>query len=285
MSQEVENSVSVSPAEGYSPELYAATEVARPVHGLEAVSDVDLDQYRRDGFLAIEGAFDAGQCDGAKEALADLMLGRVPGFDCIDFEPSAKAKLDQLTLAERELAVRKIMHFTDFEPRLKSVMEYPPLLKIIAKLVGDTPVMFQDMALVKPPGGREKPWHQDHAYFPYPLGTRIVGVWIALDEATVANGCMHVLPGAHKAGPVVHFIRRDWQICDTDILGRREVAVPLQPGGLMLFDGLLPHGTPANHTTTRRRALQFHYAPASATKTSNEARMAIFGSEGKEVSC
>ncbi|WP_269542094.1 phytanoyl-CoA dioxygenase family protein [Cerasicoccus fimbriatus] len=39
--------------------------------------------------------------------------------------------------------------------------------------------------------GREKPWHQDKAYFDFPLNDRVVGVWIALGEATVANGCMH----------------------------------------------------------------------------------------------
>ncbi|MFW6213947.1 MAG: phytanoyl-CoA dioxygenase family protein [Spirochaetota bacterium] len=40
------------------------------------------------------------------------------------------------------------------------------------------------MALVKPPGGREKPWHQDHACFDLPLDSTIVGVWIALGHAT-----------------------------------------------------------------------------------------------------
>ena len=56
------------------------------------------------------------------------------------------------------------------------------------------------MALLKPPRGREKPWHQDHAYFNLPLDTPIVGVWIALDEATPENGCMHVIPGSHREG-------------------------------------------------------------------------------------
>jgi phytanoyl-CoA hydroxylase len=100
---------------------------------------------------------------------------------------------------------------------------------------------------------------------------------------------MFVLKGAHRLGPVIHFNRRDWQICDTDV--RRlhgelpSVAVPLEPGGCLFFDGLLPHGTPTNRTQLRRRALQFHYAPATTQKTTTEDRMAIFGSEGKDVSC
>ena len=112
-----------------------------------------------------------------------------------------------------------------------------------------------------------------------------MGVWIALDDATVENGCMHVLPGSHKEGAVVHFKRRDWQICDTDILGQSITAVPLKAGGLMFFDGLLQHGTPHNPTTQRRRALQFHYCAKDAKWTDEDARLAVFGSEGKDVTC
>ena len=145
--------------------------------------------------------------------------------------------------------------------------------------------MFQDMALLKPPSGREKPWHQDKAYFTYTKETPVVGVWIAIDAATTENGCMRLRTGTHRAGPMIHFQRRDWQICDTDARDGEVVAAPLQPGGLLLFDGLLQHGTPYNPTGQRRRAVQYHYAPASAQKTADEERLALFGSEGKNVQC
>jgi len=173
------------------------------------------------------------------------------------------------------------------EARLKAISHHAKVLAAVRKLMGDRePEMFQDMCLVKPPRlGREKPWHQDHAYFDYPLGTPVVGTWIALDAATIENGCMQLLPGRHREGPIVHFQRRDWQICDNVILGTRSVAAPLPPGGMLFFDGLLPHGTPHNASANRRRALQFHYAPAGITKTTAEERMKHFGSEGKNVSC
>ncbi len=105
-------------------------------------------------------------------------------------------------------------------------------------------------------------------------------------EATIENGCMQFLPGQHKIGPRIHFQRRDWQICDTDILGQRSVAAPLKPGGLLFFNGLLPHGTPHNSSEKRRRALQFHYAPADAAQNpDSEERLKHFGSEGKDVTC
>jgi len=54
---------------------------------------------------------------------------------------------------------------------------------------------------------------------------------------------------------------------------------------MLLFDGLLPHGTPCNASANRRRGLQFHYAPAGITTTNAEERMKHFGNEGKNVSC
>jgi phytanoyl-CoA hydroxylase len=83
----------------------------------------------------------------------------------------------------------------------------------------------------------------------------------------------------------VHFKRRDWQICDDQVATNRVVAVPLQPGGCLFFDGLMPHGTPATRSPKRRRALQLHYIPASAERTTTEERMAVFGSDGKDVTC
>jgi phytanoyl-CoA hydroxylase len=85
--------------------------------------------------------------------------------------------------------------------------------------------------------------------------------------------------------PIVHFKRRDWQICDTEILGNECVAAPLKPGGILLFDGLLVHGTPHNNSSARRRAVQFHYHGNQYPKIDNTDRLALFGSEGKEVYC
>jgi ectoine hydroxylase-related dioxygenase (phytanoyl-CoA dioxygenase family) len=80
------------------------------------------------------------------------------------------------------------------------------------------PVIEHTKVLIKAAGAPETPWHQDHAYFNLPEGTPVVGVWIALDDATPENGCMHFIPGGHREGPIAHFNRRDWQICDEEIL-------------------------------------------------------------------
>ena len=106
----------------------------------------------------------------------------------------------------------------------------------------------------------------------------------ALDEATAENGCMHVIPGSHKT-PTVHFKRRDWQICDTDVAADRDVMVPLKPGGCLFWHGLTHHGTPANLSDKGRRALQLHYKPEYHEDITTQERMEIYGSEGKDVEC
>ena len=270
----------------HAPELYAEVALARAFNGFADCDDTALRLYKDQGYLAIENAFSPAEVQSAFKGLDDLVMGRYADFKGIVFESKAREILPTLAIENRLDAVRKFADFVKYEPRLNALAHHPQLIALIEKIIGDKAALFQDMALIKPPRiGREKPWHQDHAYFDFPLGTPVVGVWIALDEATTENGCMRVLSGGHHDGPRLHFAKRDWQICDTEMAGVKPVAVPLRPGGLMLFDGLLPHGTPNNQSEKRRRALQYHYTGQSMKKWSKEERMAIFGSEGKDVSC
>src|SRR4029453_617738 len=120
------------------------------------------------------------------------------------------------------------------------------LLAAVAQLLGSGARLIQDMALLKPPfRGSEKPWHQDTAYFDWTPLSGILGVWIALDEATVDNGCMQVIPGTHIEGPVAHYHVRDCQLDDGRVAVQRIATIPLQPGGVLFFSGLLHHGQPA----------------------------------------
>jgi ectoine hydroxylase-related dioxygenase (phytanoyl-CoA dioxygenase family) len=101
-----------------------------------------------------------------------------------------------------------------------------------------------------------------------------------IDEATLDNGCMHVLDRGHGAGPRPHFAIRDWQLCDTAMLGIGSVAVPLAPGGSLFFDGLLPHGTPTNRSERPRRAVQLHFCPAGSPRVTKAERFSTFGDRG-----
>lgn len=274
-------------SEMHAPELYQPAQLASGVETLADIGPAEIAFYREHGYLVVRRAFTPAEVQSALEGLIALIMGARPDYTNLWFEAKAKDVLPTLNAEQRQDAIRKLAYFVEFDSRLKALSHHVQLWATVRRLLGDRePFMFQDMALIKPPRlGREKPWHQDHAYFEYELGTPVVGVWIALDEATVENGCMQILPGRHKEGPIIHFQRRDWQICDNQMTGTRSVAVPLPPGGLLFFDGLLPHGTPHNSSPNRRRALQFHYAPADAVKAPPAERLKHFGSEGKNVTC
>lgn len=96
----------------------------------------------------------------------------------------------------------------EFDARLKALAFHPELLKVVYQMVGsEEAVHSSDMVLLKPPRvGREKPWHQDMAYYKFQPGTKVVGVWVALDEASVENGSMQLLPELRKRGEIFHLI-------------------------------------------------------------------------------
>jgi phytanoyl-CoA hydroxylase len=274
-------------ADAYAPGLYDYTGIAKGVDGFDAITAAHIDQFHEQGFLVVHNAFTPAAVQDGLDGLFDLIAGRNPDFTGVMYEKKAQGvDVTSLPPEVKQDYVRKFMWFVDYDERLKALATDPQLLGLIERLIGESPLLFQDMALIKPPqGGREKPWHQDHAYFELPLTATVVGVWIALDEATVENGCMVIYPGSHREGPVIHFQRRDWQICDTQQRQKEILAVPLKPGGCLLFHSLIHHGTPTNNTNQRRRAVQFHYKPQSTVKTSKEDRLATFGEEGKDVTC
>ena len=158
------------------------------------------------------------------------------------------------------------------------------------QLLGQGRVLFQEMALVKPPRiGSEKPWHQDAAYFRMADPGLVVGVWIALDPALAMNGCMEVVPGSHLGGPVAHVHENDFNRCRIVPGGVRvadRVAIELQPGDALLFHSLLHHFTAPNKSDLRRRAVQFHYHQTGAAWCGLEAHGALFhDAAGRYAGC
>lgn len=271
----------------HAPELYAYASVLEPLPTWANVTPAIRQQYAALGFLSVAHAFTPDEVAAVNAWLFDVVREGPPDGVELQYEYAAADRLDQADAEARLDMVRKLMRFADTDPRPAAMAFHPQVLKVVGELLGAEPELFQDMALLKPPGlGREKPWHQDHAYFNLPQGTSVVGVWIALDDATPENGCMHFLPGRHCAGPLPHYNRRDWQICDTDILGDDTImAAPLPAGGCLIFDGMTPHGTPANRSTARRRAVQFHYVPLGTPRITTEERLRLFGSEGGDATC
>lgn len=298
----------------HDPSLYQADKKARSVDGWQHPDDSIVRQFQEDGFIIVSNAYSPEEIDQAKNELAGMTRADDPQCESIYFEGSVrdlmppeqeqlrndegleklamgsiKEKLPDLPPETRAAYVRKFMGFTQTHQPLAKLANHPELIRLIKKLCGvDEIELFQEMAMIKPPGGREKPWHQDHAYFNYPTDTCIVGVWIALGDVNEKNGCMFLLPGVHQQGPLLHFMKRDWQICDADIfsaLAGKRVCAPMKAGDVLIFDSKLPHGTPKNNTNEYRWAVQLHYKGKKSQPWADEQRLEVFGSEGKNVSC
>lgn len=247
--------------------LYRPSRAVAALPGPEALSASQAEVYRRDGFLAVEKLLSEEEVAEAEAALGDLLRGRVPGFHGVQPEPELRDRWETMTPQEREAATRKLWLFAGHEPRMGMLTRHPAIHGVLELLLGEPCRLIQDMALLKPAFvGSEKPWHQDMAYFGWSPPEKLIGVWLAIDPATPENGCMHVIPGSHREGPVPHVHARDCQIADERVAVERAVAVPLKPGGALFFAALLHHGTPPNTSPHRRWAIQFHYAGVSCER-------------------
>ena len=130
---------------------------------------------------------------------------------------------------------------------------------------------MQSMFVVKPPGGSGSPWHQDE----HPIPTRdrsLTGVWIALTDATVANGCLWILPDSHKSGVIYERYAHDLPDVDSNPVARgfdETGAIPIEmtAGSVLFFSGYLLHSSHKNQSDSYRPALTFHYCSASTWLT------------------
>lgn len=278
----------------YDPHLYRADEraISAPLPSDTGWTEWEA-AYRARGHHLVRDLFSPQQVSDAMAGIDHLISGAVPEFRGVQWERAAKQTAENADLATKRDLVRKLMYYIDHDQRLHAMAHAPQVIAVMERLLGGPVSVFADQALLKPPGiGREKPWHQDLAYFDLRPEARVVGLWIALDDADVDNGCMHLVSDSHHRGRQVHFNRRDFQLCDTELAGDRITAAPLTAGSALLFDGLLWHGTPRNDSNRRRWALQFHYALTADMWQSKEQRqayreerLAIFGADGQDATC
>ncbi|MGH7857767.1 MAG: phytanoyl-CoA dioxygenase family protein, partial [Candidatus Binatia bacterium] len=136
-------------------------------------------------------------------------------------------------------------------------------IELVTPLVGGDIRLYWEQAVTKPPRARtELPWHQDNGYAPTEPA-EYATCWLALADATVGNGCIWVLPGSHRHGPVRHRMadhtfRTGY---DGDHAG---VPAPLAKGAVLVFSSLLFHRSGPNTTGRHRRSWILQYCPEHA---------------------
>ncbi|HZM29495.1 MAG TPA: phytanoyl-CoA dioxygenase family protein [Acidimicrobiales bacterium] len=141
----------------------------------------------------------------------------------------------------------------------------PALTGLLAGLIGPGIDCFLSQFIFKNPGAWGQPWHQDSYYFAFEPARPVVGVSLAVTPATTSNGCLHVLPGSHRDPIHTHVPDRRpganigyVEIVDRDVSGA--VAMPMDPGDLLVFDSHLVHRSSDNVTDGLRAAMTYHFA-------------------------
>lgn len=265
------------------------------------LSDELKAQFERDGYLAFHDVLSPDEVEKARGELTQMVRDLYDDHKDLNNSYGAvwKSKESSLmlqferglapeSLDDAELKIRKFHNFVGPSESLTYLAKAQLRIRgVLEGILGPEPILFQDMALVKPPFfGSEKPWHQDDAYFAVAPLEAICGVWIALDDAEIENGCMHVLPGWHKKGAFRHYHGGDCEIVEDRLDLGQVVPVPVPAGGALFFSGILPHQTPPNRSPLRRRALQFHYRSATSQMLPREQYDAIFAeADGSPASC
>jgi ectoine hydroxylase-related dioxygenase (phytanoyl-CoA dioxygenase family) len=136
---------------------------------------------------------------------------------------------------------------------------------LLVPLLGPRLDCFLSQFIFKNPGALGQPWHQDNFYFPFEPRDPIAGVWLAITETTLDNGCLQVLPGSHREPVHAHVPDARpqtnpayFEIVDHDM--SHAVDVPMDPGDLLVFDSHLMHRSTDNVSDGVRAAMVYHYA-------------------------
>ena len=139
---------------------------------------------------------------------------------------------------------------------------------VVASILGDDIDVFQSMFILKNPGAWGQPWHQDSYYFNFDQQPQI-GLWLAISEATLENGCLSVLPGSHRRPILPHETDRREGANQgyMEVLGLDDsAAIPvlMEPGDLLVFHSYLLHRSVDNRGGSRRSAMVYHYGRADS---------------------
>ena len=253
-----------------------------------------IDAWHRDGYLVLPDFKPAAEVQAAIARARALVQAFEPGTQTSRFSTRDRSLVaDQALIASadqvhcffeeealddegrlrvpKEHSINKIGHaLHDRDPVFDAFSHGPALAELGADLGLTAPQVWQSMLIFKQPHiGGEVGWHQDASFFVTEPMT-VTTFWIALEDATLDNGCLWVQPGGHRS-PL-----RERYVCEAGRLRMEALdatpwpdtgsalAVPVKAGTLVVFGGLLPHYSAPNRSPVSRLAYTLHVTDARA---------------------
>jgi ectoine hydroxylase-related dioxygenase (phytanoyl-CoA dioxygenase family) len=211
------------------------------------------EQFDEQGWFVLEDAFTADEMDRIAAAI-DPFEQKVEAYlRGLDGGRMFIAKADAITFTT---------HLVAKSETLRAFVRHPVFQDLCADIIGPRARLYWDQAVYKKPGNPEEfPWHQDNGYtFIEPQ--QYLTCWLALNDATVENGCPCVAPRLHRQGTLQHWSTPNGFACLEH--PHHVIEAPVRKGSIVVFSSLTPHRTGPNLTTGVRKAYILQYAPDGA---------------------
>jgi phytanoyl-CoA hydroxylase len=226
-----------------------------PVRGpFRLITDEQARSFNERGFFVLENAIEPATVVRVREAIDP-------------FEAKAEEFLRSRPDGRMGIAQADGITFTVHLVRLSSVLREFSASHVFSglchDLIGPDVRLYWDQAVYKKPEyPKHFPWHQDNGYT-YIEPQAYLTCWIALNDATVDNGCPWVIPGGHLRGTLAHRLSKLGYVCREED-GPEALAVPVREGSVVVFSSLMPHRTGPNVTAGVRKSYILQYAPDGA---------------------
>lgn len=250
------------------------------------ITDEMVQSYQQQGYLLLEGFATTAECealmsqtrslidqfdaeahkvvfsaDGQSHAASDYFMKSAADISFF-LEKGAVDEAGNL-IKDKDVAVNKIGHaLHDLDP-VFAPFSHQQKFADLARAVGfEEPQLLQSMVICKQPHiGGEVTSHQDSTFL-YTEPQSCVGFWLALEDATLENGCMWGAAGGHKAALRSRFMRghdgMEMVTLSDEPLPACDVPLPAKQGTLILLHGRLPHLSPENISSRSRYAYALH---------------------------
>lgn len=232
------------------------------------LSEEQVKQFWEDGYLIVENLLNEEEVATLRERAEWVANGTAPHIpkERLQVEPGVVAGEAQAgTYAD---SLRKMSHLAFYDEVFGTHARNPKILDIIEALLGPDIKLYQDQLFMKPPkiGSRQR-YHQD-----MPLGFHIdppdmVTCWAALDDATIENGCLWMLPGTHKFGIIEQSKWEEYERMSLEGRLPEERPAVMKTGSCSFHHGLILHCSQPNLTEKRRRGYATHYVSAKCRYT------------------
>ena len=215
------------------------------------LSDGQVSEFERDGFLVVRGALRAAAIAQIEHWCDELTaLPEEPCGHWVYWEQNLTNR-DEKIRSRIENISRNHAGFAQLTDALK---------RPVGQLLGEEAVLFKEKINFKLPGGDGFKPHQDSQAGWNTYADFFVSVLVCIDRSTEENGCLKVVRGHHKRG-----LFRMWEPLDqSEMEGMDFIACPTEPGDLICFDCFAPHASEPNRSKLSRRLYYVTYNRLSA---------------------